>query len=186
MMGKFTTFIIGGVIGAAAGFFLSPRTGAENRARLGEAMGTYCKVPEGVQERAGQLVGAAANTSTKVINAVVDNGSEAYKNVATKAQAAINPAAQSLSTNGDELRAKIDAARERIAAQVAKNAEAARDAAVDKVPVVFDAAQSATAQAKGAAHAAQEAVASAASTVAFKVAPASADKAPDSTNQAAH
>ena len=33
-MGKFTTFLIGGIVGAAAGLLLSPRTGAENRAKF--------------------------------------------------------------------------------------------------------------------------------------------------------
>lgn len=156
-MGKFTTFLIGGAVGAAAALLLSPRTGAENRALVGEAVGNNCKVPAGVQAKAGQMVDAAASTSTKVINAVVDNGSEAYKAVAQRAQQVTPPSVQAFSDNGDELREKIDAARERIATQVAKNAEAARDAAVDKIPAAIDAAQSAGAAAKGAAQSATEA-----------------------------
>lgn len=162
-MGRFATFIIGAAAGVAAGLLLSPRSGAENRAKISETLGEKVVVPESVQEKAGQFVDAAATTSTKVINTVVDNGSDAYKAVTSRVYQAA-PAAQAFSDNGDELRQKIDAARERIATQVAKNAEAARDAAVDKVPVVIDAAQGAAQSVKGAAQNASQAVADAAST----------------------
>ena len=165
-MGKFTTFLIGGIVGAAAGLLLSPRTGAENRAKVSEAINekVNLEVPAGVQEKAGQFVEAAASTSQKVINTVVDNGSDAYKNVVSRVNQ--NPTVQAFNDNGDELRQKIDAARERIATQVAKNAEAARDAAVDKIPVAIDAAQGAAQNASqvvsGAAQTAGAAVAGAA------------------------
>lgn len=161
-MGKFTTFLVGGAVGAIAGLLLSPRTGAENRALVGEAVSNNCKVPAGVQEKAGQFVDAAASTSTKVINTVVDNGSDAAKAVTQRVQQVAPPSVQAFSDNGDELREKIDAARERIATQVAKNAEAARDAAVDKIPAAIDAAQSATQAAKGAASTAKDAAVGAA------------------------
>lgn len=164
-MGKLSTFILGGVIGAAAGLLLSPRSGAENRALLNEAVGDKCQLPAGVQEKAGQFVDAAATTSTKVINTVVDGGQDAYKAVSARAQQLTPDSVQALSSNGDELREKIDAARERIATQVAKNAEAVRDAAVDKVPAAVDAATAAAGVAK-------EAAAGAASAVAAKVTPA--------------
>lgn len=149
-MGKFTTFLIGGIVGAAAGLLLSPRTGAENRAKVSEAINekVNLEVPAGVQEKADQFVEAAASTSQKVINTVVDNGSDAYKNVVSRVNQ--NPTVQAFNDNGDELRQKIDAARERIATQVAKNAEAARDAAVDKIPVAIDAAQNAKVAAQNA------------------------------------
>ena len=161
-MGKFVPFVIVGIIGAAAGLLLSPRTGAENRAKLSEALNENVKieVPTNVQEKAGQFVDAAASTSQKVINTVVDNGSDAYKNVVSRVNQ--NPTVQAFNDNGDELRQKIDAARERIATQVAKNAEAARDAAVDKIPVAIDAAQGAAQNAKVAAQGAAQAVSGAA------------------------
>ena len=132
------------------------------RALIGEAINDNCKIPSGVQEKAGQLVDAAATTSTKVINAVVDNGSDAYKAVAARAQQMAPASVRAFDANSDELREKIDAARERIAAQVAKNAEAARDAAVDKVPAAIDAAQAAT-------QAVKDTAVNAASAVAAKV-----------------
>lgn len=190
-MGKFTTFLIGGIVGAAAGLLLSPRTGAENRAKVSEAINekVNLEVPAGVQEKAGQFVEAAASTSQKVINTVVDNGSDAYKNVVSRVNQ--NPTVQAFNDNGDELRQKIDAARERIATQVAKNAEAARDAAVDKIPVAIDAAQGAAQTAgaavagaaqnagqvvAGAANTAKDAVAGAASSVTAKINPSGEKK----------
>lgn len=169
-MGKFTTFLIGGIVGAAAGLLLSPRTGAENRAKVSEAINekVNLEVPAGVQEKAGQFVEAAASTSQKVINTVVDNGSDAYKNVVSRVNQ--NPTVQAFNDNGDELRQKIDAARERIATQVAKNAEAARDAAVDKIPVAIDAAQDAAQNAKVAAQNASQVVSGAAQTAGAAVA----------------
>lgn len=169
-MGKFTTFLIGGIVGAAAGLLLSPRTGAENRAKVSEAINekVNLEVPAGVQEKAGQFVEAAASTSQKVINTVVDNGSDAYKNVVSRVNQ--NPTVQAFNDNGDELRQKIDAARERIATQVAKNAEVARDAAVDKIPVAIDAAQGAAQNAKVAAQNASQVVSGAAQTAGAAVA----------------
>ena len=176
-MGKFATFLIGGAVGAVAGLLLSPRSGAENRALLSEVANEKCgtvSCPPQLQEKAGRFVEAAASTSTKVINTVVDNGAEARKAVAERAQKFAPAPVQAFDTNGDELRQKIDAARERIATQVAKNAEAARDAAVDKVPAVLDAAEAVQGAAATAADAAKEAAGTAqhaAAAVAEKVRP---------------
>lgn len=182
-MGKLATFIVGGLVGAAAGLLLSPRSGEENRAKLSAALNENVKieVPAGVQEKAGQFVGAAATTSQKVINTVVDNGSDAYKNVVSRVNQ--NPTVQAFNDNGDELRQKIDAARERIATQVAKNAEAARDAgtvvagaAQTAGAAVAGAAQNAGTVVAGAATTAKDAVAGAASTVSAKINPSGNDK----------
>ena len=113
-MGKFATFLIGGAVGAVAGLLLSPRSGAENRALLSEVANEKCgtvSCPPQLQEKAGRFVEAAASTSTKVINTVVDNGAEARKAVAERAQKFAPAPVQAFDTNGDELRQKIDAAR---------------------------------------------------------------------------
>lgn len=193
-MGKFSTFIIGGVVGAAAALLLSPRTGAENQEFVKRQLeGANIALPVSEETRArmsqqaGQLVEAAASTSTKVINTVVDNGSDAYKAVASRATQVTAPAAQSFAENGDELREKIEAARERIATQVAKNAEAARDVAVDKIPGAVDAVSGATAAAKdaveGATAAAKDAVEGATAAVAAKVPGVGAHAAQDSAEE---
>lgn len=176
-MGRFTAFVIGGVVGAAATFLLSPRSGAENRALLNQAVSENCKCPVSPQtqqkakETAGRFVDAAASTSTKVINTVVDGGSDAYKAATARVQQITPPSVEAFNNNSDELREKIDAARERIATQVAKNAEAARDAAVDAIPAAVDAAKGATDAAKSAVSAAKDTVAGAATSVAAKVNP---------------
>lgn len=152
-MGKFATFVIGGALGAAAALLLSPRSGEENRAMVNRAINEKYNVDvqATVQEKTGAFVDAAAATSTKVINTVVDNGSDAYKAVTSRAQQAIPAAPAAIGEGSDELREKIDAARERIAQQVAKNAEAVHDAAIDKIPAAADAVSDATAAVKDAA-----------------------------------
>ncbi len=186
-MGKFATLIIGGAVGAIAGLLLSPRSGAENRALIEDAVkekSGKVNCPAAVQEKADQIAQAAASGSTKVINTVVDGADEARKAVSEKTSNLTSPAVQAFDNNGDELRQKIAAARERIASQVAKNAEAARDAAVDKIPAVIDAAGAAKGTAAAAAATATEAVKGAASTVAAKVKPAGEEAAP-ATEEAA-
>lgn len=178
-MGKFATFVFGGLVGAAAALMLSPRTGEENRQVVIEKFNESC--PGGaaqIQDKAGVLVGNVASTSTKVINTVVDKGQDIYNNI-TRSQGLSDASPEAFAEKNDDLRQKIDAARERIATQVAKNAEAVHDAAVDKAPAVVDAASSAagaakeaisgaTGAVKGAAGAAKDAVSSAASSVTSK------------------
>lgn len=152
-MGKFATFLIGGVVGIAAGLLLSPRSGAENRAMLNEVINeksANITIPPAVQEKADQFATAAATTSTKAINTVIDKGQEVYRGASAKVQS-VAPVANQVFESGDDLREKIDAARERIATQVAKNAEAVHDAAVDKIPGAVDAVSGATQTAKEAA-----------------------------------
>lgn len=162
-MGRFMSLLAGGVIGAAAAFLFTPRNGAENRAVLAEKISAGVdKLPSEVHDAASSAVSAVAAGSTVAINTVVDNGSDALKAVRGKVQAApavVEQAAAPALSEADDLRDKIDAARERIAAQVAKNAEAVQDAAVDKAPGVIDAALEAKSAAANAATTAQEAVA---------------------------
>lgn len=188
-MGKLATFLIGGVVGVAAGLLFSPRSGAENRAMLNGVINeksANITIPPAVQDKADQFASAAAVTSTKAINTVIDKGQEVYRGASAKVQA-VSPVANQVFESGDDLREKIDAARERIATQVAKNAEAVHDAAVDKIPGAVDAVAGATEAAKGAANTAKEAAvnaataakdtaASAVSTVAQKVGNKSQDE----------
>ena len=160
-MGKFATFVIGGLVGATAALMLSPRTGVENRKVVVDKFNESCPIAGDVQGKAGMLVDSVAATSTKVINTVVDKGQDLYNN-ATRSQAVTVASPEVFAEKNDELRLKIDAARERIATQVAKNAEAVHDAAVDKAPVVVDAATSATGAAKEAVAGAADAIKNAA------------------------
>lgn len=161
-MGRFASLLVGGAVGAVAAFLFSPRNGAENRAVLSEKLSEQAaKLPSGVKDQANSALSALASGSTVAINTVVDNGSDALKVVKGKVKpvpAAVEQAAAPVLSEADDLREKIDAARERIATQVAKNAEAVQDAAVDRVPGLVDAALEAKAQAGAHASTAQEAI----------------------------
>lgn len=80
-------------------------------------------------------------------------GAEVKKGLTSR----VEQTAPAVVEKNDELRDKIDAARERIAAQVAKNAEAVHDTAVDAVPVAMDAAKNAKTAVKEAAENATDA-----------------------------
>jgi len=108
-MGKFVSFIAGGIVGAAVGLLLAPRTGEETRAIVADKVDEYWGK--------GQTFYSAGKTR------VQESFAEFQPNISAK---------------GDELRAKIDNARTLIADQVAKNAAAARDAINDRVPVAAE------------------------------------------------
>lgn len=153
-MGRFGTLLLGGVIGAGIALLATPRTGAENRALITDSLNeNYPEAMKAVTTTANQVVDVAASTSTKAINTVWDKGAEVKKGLTSRAE----QTAPVVAEKNDELRDKIDAARERIAAQVAKNAEAVQDTAADKVPAAVDAAKNAGTAVKEAAQSATEA-----------------------------
>lgn len=86
---------------------------------------------------------AAVKTSALAQDAVVKGrevaqgaaakGQEIYGAAAARVQNAAEQVKPAFSDHNDELREKIEAARQRIAAQVMKNAEESRDAAADKI-----------------------------------------------------
>ena len=160
-MGRFATFLVGGLVGAGIALLTTPRTGEENRALINDTLNeTKSMFTDPFKDMFGsptsttnQLVDAAATTSTKVINTVVDKGAEVKKGLTSR----VEQTAPAVVEKNDELRDKIDAARERIAAQVAKNAEAVHDTAVDAVPVAMDAAKNAKTAVKEAAENATDA-----------------------------
>lgn len=156
-MPKFISFITGGVVGAVAALLLAPAKGSDTRKQVVETIQE--KVPQTVQlqKSASQFIDTAAKTSTNVINTAIDKGTEVKRDLTARVSS-MAPAGGNAADANDELRAKIDAARERIAAQVAKNAEAIQDAAVDKIPQVVDAAAAAGAKVTAAAGAVKEAV----------------------------
>jgi gas vesicle protein len=142
VMGKFGAFIAGGAIGAAIALLYAPRTGEESRAMLADkantAWGDACERGAQVQECGRQ---AYQNVSAK--------GQAAYESATAKGQQAFNTARTQFETTrdnvkpvftekNDELREKIEAARQRIASQVAKNAESSQDAVATRIPVEPD------------------------------------------------
>ena len=103
------SFIVGGVIGAAVGLLYAPRPGSESRAIVAD------KVDE-----------------------VWGKGQDLYVAGIGRVQDGIASVQPALEKKNDELREKIELARERIAIQVAKNAAAAQEAINEKVPVVAE------------------------------------------------
>ena len=174
-MGRFISLVVGGAIGAAAAFLFTPRNGAENRAKLAEMLESYgAQVPTEIQEAASNALGSAATGSTKVINVVIDKSDEAVKSVKSAVSGAkpgivVEEVPSVQTESADDLREKIDAARERIATQIAQNAEAMQDAAVDKIPEVVDAVGDAKKNASEAVENAKESLADTAASLKEKI-----------------
>lgn len=161
MSGKFGAFVVGGVVGAAFALLYAPRTGQETRAlvadRANEAWGTAQRCGVEAQLRGQQIYGDMSAKGQAAYQAASANAQQAYTQASETAQDAIN-AAQShmqdmrdnvkpvFTEKNDELREKIEAARQRIASQVAKNAEVAHEVMNEKIPVAADAAVDAVAQ----------------------------------------
>ena len=131
-MGKITWFLVGGLIGAGAALALTPKTGEETRSF--------------VTEKATALAGEAKDfgaglpgSATDALKSARDQGASLLQNVPGQGQKA---AAAADDADADELRAKIEAARQRIAAQVMENAEKAQDSAGDMKEAVVDAVES--------------------------------------------
>lgn len=155
MNGKVGVFLAGGLIGAVAALLYAPRTGEETRAlvadKANEAWGTARQYGFEAQVRGQEIYNNAASQGKVAYETASANMAHAYANVSTSAQQAYNSAAAgardavsaaqarvadaresvmpAFSERNDELREKIEAARQRIASQVAKNAEEAVAAA---------------------------------------------------------
>lgn len=141
MANKFGYFLIGSLVGAVATLLAAPRVGEQTRAK--------------VAERANAVVGDAREWGTQasagvqnIYQQVAAKSAEVMSGVAAKGQAAAEGAQCATCTTApqavdrtDELREKIEAARQRIAAQVAKNAEraAAAEEAIAAEAVVVEA-----------------------------------------------
>lgn len=151
MANKFSAFIIGGLVGAVAGLLYAPRTGAEMRAMVadkanqawGEAQEWTTQAANGAQEavqqatdRGQQVASDLQNNVQQAVNAVAEKGQSVYQTAQAKMQEAAGNVKPVFTEKNDELRDKIEAARQRIAAQVARNAQETSSAADDQIPVV--------------------------------------------------
>ncbi len=144
-MARFGTFIIGGLVGAVAALLYAPRKGEETRNMVAE------KANEAWAE--AQVWGTqAAQSAQQVYQQAAVRGQEVAADVSAKSQQVVDAASERVqaATGGvkpsfveknDELRDKIEAARQRIAAQVAKNAEEAAAAAAATIDTAADAAE---------------------------------------------
>ena len=154
MGNKLGVFLAGGLVGAVAALLCAPRTGSETRnmvaekanAVWGEAQELGAQTASTAQQVVEDVAGAdaAARTQTfaqdavtkgqNVVSAVASKGQEIYGAAASRVQevkSGVKPAPDST----DDLREKIEAARARIASQVAKNAEESAAAASEEIPV---------------------------------------------------
>ena len=147
MGNKLGVFLAGGLVGAVAALLCAPRTGSETRnmvaekanAVWGEAQELGAQTASTAQQVVEEVAGPEAATRTQsfaqdavakgqnVVSAVASKGQEIYGAAASR----VKPAPDST----DDLREKIEAARARIAAQVAKNAEESAAAASEEIPV---------------------------------------------------
>lgn len=91
-MGKGTTFVIGAAIGAAAALLFTPNTGARNREVVAEKFDYY-----------------------------TNHGSEAFQNAAGTVRDKVRGVEPNISESADDIKAKINEARDRIAEQVTRN-----------------------------------------------------------------
>ena len=132
MGNKFGAFLAGGLAGAVVALLYAPRSGQETRAMVTDKMSAAW----GEAQELGSQAGAnmqhayqdAASKGQEVVQDVAAKGQELYGQATQRVQEAADNIKPAFSQKNDELRDKIEAARQRIASQVAKNAEQAHDA----------------------------------------------------------
>ncbi len=154
-MSKIGPFIVGAMIGAGAALLFAPKTGEQTRAF--------------VTEKANAVAGEAKDFGAGFPGSAQDllrAAQEKGQGFVSGAQARVKEVAgQPAEVDSDDLRQKIEAARQRIAAQVMENAEqsqavdvdAAKEAVVEAAAAVEEKAEDIAASAKHAAEAAAEA-----------------------------
>lgn len=162
MNDKFGAFLLGGAVGAIVALLCAPRTGVETRAAVADRLNTAWNGAQDFGEKAGaqtqqvyqnvtargqefaqtaaanaqEFAQTAAARGQEFAQAATERGQEFAQAAAARVQqAAGNMKAASASLNSDELREKIEAARQRIASQVVRNAEESHDAVVDTIDV---------------------------------------------------
>lgn len=117
-MNKFGTFVCGGIVGAIGALLLAPRSGEETRTLMADQannIASTAQVKSGdIKDKVQQGVRSAGTKGADVVSNVKD---------------ATNKTAPDFTDKNEELRAKIDAARARIAEQVKQNASESAQAA---------------------------------------------------------
>ena len=144
-MGKISTFLLGGVIGAGVALAFAPGTGEENRALVVEKANAFAG-------EAKDFGAGLPGTAQDVYKSARDKGESLLKDAQDKTGNLVGDASTKVKEVGssdadqDELRAKIEAARQRIAAQVIENAEQDKDlgvAVAEAAPEPVEAAEAA-------------------------------------------
>jgi len=117
-MGKISSFFTGAAIGALIALAFAPKTGEQAREFVAEKAGAVAEEAKDFGANIpGSLQGALKTATSK--------GQELAADATAKVKGAAGGAPTSAATD-DDLREKIEAARQRIAAQVMENAEASK------------------------------------------------------------
>ena len=140
IMNKPLVFTLGAAVGAVAALLLSPNSGERNREIVADKVDYYTAHGE-------QVFQQTADTVRNKVRGVAD--------VATNADA-------------DDIREKINEARDRLAEQITRNSSVPQDVAADVSDVAADAAESVSEAADTAADAAEGAAKAAADAVKSK------------------
>lgn len=131
-------FIVGGLVGAGIALLYAPRPGVETRAMVSDKVNdTWGEAQEfGAQASANvqQFYQDATVKGQEVIGTVSNKSQEIYGTASGRVQEVAGNVKPVFTEKNDELRDKIEAARARIASQVAKNAGDAPEA--EEVPAV--------------------------------------------------
>lgn len=144
MVKKLGIFLAGGAVGAALAYFTSPRSGFENRNLAKDAVSAALETAGVSKDVAAQATQAAQNVAAQgqeLMKQAAEKTQEFYATASTKVQEVATGVGTGVAsaTDNDELRKKIEAARQRIAAQVVKNAEEAQ--MVDAQPQPIESAE---------------------------------------------
>ena len=142
-MGRISSFVLGGAIGAAVALAFAPKTGDETRALVVEKANALAGEAKdfgaGFPGTAQDAYKSALERGESLLKGAQDKTSDLVSGAQAKVQDVASGADQE---NQDELREKIEAARQRIAAQVMENAEQAKEAAPAVTEVPAEAEQS--------------------------------------------
>ena len=143
MSNKLGIFLAGGVAGAAVALLCAPRTGQEARTLVAEKVNAAWGQAQNIGADAGSNAQHAyqnvAARGQEVVSNVQARGQEVAGQAAARVQEVAAKVKPSFTQDNDELREKIEAARQRIANQVAKNAEESGEAAEAPVEVAAEA-----------------------------------------------
>ena len=130
-MPKIGPFVAGGLVGAVAALLYAPRTGAQTRALISEKVNA-------VWGEASDFAESAGVNPASVFQGVADTAQDFAQNMQNKVAGATTVEESvvdaPVEADNDDLREKIEAARERIAARVVKNAEESQAAAAFEAP----------------------------------------------------
>ena len=126
-MSKIVPFIIGGAMGVAAALLYAPRAGEQTRAMVSEKVNALWGEAKDFGTGAGSsmqdVYKQAQEKGASVFSDVAAKGQEFAATATARVKEATSQVAPAFNGESDDLKERIEAARQRIAAQVMENAE---------------------------------------------------------------